>query len=465
VLDQVITFLFPTGERVGCAYPRVTGEATQTWFQRTEVELSSGARRPVELVPEPRIEVFLSGDGVGVLSLALTPGPPGLPADEALDYNYRLAQCQPWAVRAVEIPAPNLANVPPAALGSVQKPPAPGDPLAERMTRRGDKYTLVELIDELLAPLRADEALRFRAVQPMLSVYTVALFGPEVDLGRADVRDRLAPFLSALVQIEEPGHAGASEVAVAHALLNRRHWAAVGQLGAAHLIADQPPPPGQEEHPYNRSRLPRVRDKYFIPYLMALLQRLVLHRSIETASTVLKAKGRRRGHDLARFRENLLRFAVDGHFNEVSTREVLHRYYGVAQQGLDAPTAWEEIRLAIAELHAWESEARQRRLVRKVSRNVRHTAKFKRFVHMTEYFLVSVYFAHLWHMFAEGNRGFEQWVSRHLPLREDWVVSVGVVVFAVLGLVFVWLINRLMGRHKGRKRRPAGPGAIPARGR
>src|SRR5206468_1868634 len=112
-------------------------------------------------------------------------------------------------------------------------------------------------------------------------------------------------------------------VAVSHALLNRRHWAAVGQLGAAHLIADQPPPAGQDEHPYNRSRLPRVRDKYFIPYLMALLQRLVLHRSVETASTVLRSRGRRRSLDLARLRENLLRFAVDGHFNQVSTREVL----------------------------------------------------------------------------------------------------------------------------------------------
>jgi hypothetical protein len=54
----------------------------------------------------------------------------------------------------------------------------------------------------------------------MLSVYAVALSSPEDNLGRAAVRDRLEPFLSALVQIDEPGHAGASAVTVANTLLN-----------------------------------------------------------------------------------------------------------------------------------------------------------------------------------------------------------------------------------------------------
>ena len=106
VLDQVVKFLFPTGDQAGCAYLRVSGEATQTWFQRAELELTSGAKLPVHLAAEPRIEVFLSNDGVGVLSVALTPGHLGLTPDKALEYNYRLAQCRPWAVRAIEIPGP-----------------------------------------------------------------------------------------------------------------------------------------------------------------------------------------------------------------------------------------------------------------------------------------------------------------------------------------------------------------------
>ena len=110
------------------------------------------------------------------------------------------------------------------------------------------------------APL---EELGLEPTQPIFSVYTIALFGPEVDFGLPDAGDRLGPFLSALAQVEEKDHAGAPPgiVGVPNAVLNRKHWAAVGQLGAAHLVADQP-----DDHPFNAARLPRVRDKYFIQY-------------------------------------------------------------------------------------------------------------------------------------------------------------------------------------------------------
>ena len=72
--------------------------------------------------------------------------------------------------------------------------------------------------------------------------YSVARFGPEVNFADKSIRDLLAPDLAKLAQVEEPVHSGTSPelLSVPNEVLNRRHWAAVGLLGAAHLVADQP---------------------------------------------------------------------------------------------------------------------------------------------------------------------------------------------------------------------------------
>jgi hypothetical protein len=78
-----------------------------------------------------------------------------------------------------------------------------------------------------------------------------------------------------------------------------------------------------------------VGDKYFIPYLLALQQRLVLNRAIDDAARIVSMPRRARAGQLARLREDLLDFGVGGHFMQVSSRHALHRYYRLARRGLE----------------------------------------------------------------------------------------------------------------------------------
>jgi hypothetical protein len=258
---------------------------------------------------------------------------------------------------------------------------------------------------------------------------------------------------------------------VPNAVLNRRHWAAVGQLGAAHVVADQP-----GDHPFNEQRVPRVRDKYFIQYLMALLQRLVVHRVIDRAEAVLAKTGAERDSDLEALRGDLLRFAVGGHFTQVSTRHALHRFYQVAREGLDVPAAWSEVRRAIADIDARVTQQRQEkvaegvagnmkamaevaddlgRVTHKMDENLGIIASVQQLIHWIEIAIVSVYFAHLWYMFAE-NESLKEWVSEkaHTHGAGDWFVSLGVLVWAAIGFGLALLLGRVLhrsSRHEDRQ--------------
>lgn len=475
VLDHVTDFLFASDERTGCRYLRVADDAVQGWFRGTKLLLKDGNGMPVNPVPEVKVELFLSDYGVGVFSLALTPDPPdhalrsGLDQGDALTFNYKLAQFQRWSAASVHVPHPGedpeaLARLPEHDRARLSPIPPADAPLVERLGKRGGTFTLSELVRELLRPL---EELGLEPTQPIFSVYTIALFGPEVDFGLPDARDRLGPFLSGLAQVEEKDHAGAPPgiVGVPNAVLNRKHWVAVGQLGAAHLVADQP-----DDHPFNAARLPRVRDKYFIQYLLALLQRLVVHRTIDRAEAILAKSGTERDAALEALRGDLLRFAVGGHFTQVSARHALHRFYQVAREGLDVPAAWSEVRRAIADIDAEKTTRHQAQVLdvvgenlntmtqvagnlnevaRTMDRNLGVVTHVQRMLHYIEIAIVSVYCAHLWHMFAD-NKTFKDWIQVfvnqrfHRYVDGEWVVSFGVAVSALLGLLCALVLGRVL---------------------
>jgi hypothetical protein len=115
--------------------------------------------------------------------------------------------------------------------------------------------------------------------------------------------------------------------------MNARQWAAVGSLGAVHLVADQYEPPEDFEN----QRVVQYRDKYFIAYLVAFLQRLTLQRSMDDAARTVhcpehqRHKGR---EEFRRLHRDLLNFTVAGHYTEVSGRHAVNRFYRIAQQGL-----------------------------------------------------------------------------------------------------------------------------------
>jgi hypothetical protein len=220
---------------------------------------------------------------------------------------------------------------------------------------------------------------------------------------------------------------------VPDAILNRRHWAAVGLLGSAHLIADQ----GDKE--FDEQKMAVVRDKYFIPFLVALLQRLALNRGIEEAGKLLSSATPKVPESLVVLRDDLLRFAIEGHFTQVSSRHALHRFYLLAREGLDVPCAWDEVRRAIADLEARFSAQRQSQIAQGIARNIRMVARVQSIAEVVEIFIVSVYAAHLWDMFAKGNEFLE---THLLPDWRPWIIHGGVIAFALLGGLITLLLVR-----------------------
>lgn len=455
LLDHVDRFLFHDTER-GCRYLRISSAAGSRWFngleailrepkkQKGETAKPSGEAEtretgaiilPVSLNSLESIEVFLTNYGVGLLSLSLRPKTAELDFAGATLFNYKLSQLRTYTAPRLRIPHasddeerwqklsdPQQANIAAA--------PTPEAPLLDRLGRAGGSFRLSELISEvLLAPLKD---LQLAPVQNQLSVYCALRYGPEVDLESEEVRTALASFLSAVAQIEEPTHAGAPRgtISVSNAILNRRHWAAVSTQATAHIVSDQP----ELDNKYNEQRVPRVMLKYFIPYLMAWLQRTSLQGTIgEAGKFVLSDRNSAQG--LARLRKHMLEFAVDGYVPQVSDRESVHRYYGMVQEGLGVRRAFEDASRAIAEIDAQFASEHQGRIAEALLDNAQATrtlqtqmtehlhvvADVQTTVGWIEVFFASVYLAELWHLFAS-----------HIERLQHWMPH-GVIAFALLG--------------------------------
>jgi len=447
LLAHVGAFLFPEAEP---GYLRMTNAAANSLLPPGARVLIGGEPfLPVGLVHGAGIELYLTARGVGALSIALVPVGPISPAD-ALTFNHRLARASALSPAAILVPHPSVDSARWARLSAddrarVPAAPEPGAPAPDRIGRPGGVFTPMELVDELLRPL---EGSKLRLVQRTLSVYTVARFGEGTDLDDATIAPQAASMLSRLAQVEGESHPGpaSGEIAMAHARLNRCHWAAVGLLGAAHVVADQAPVDGVPR-PFNDERVPRVRDRYFVPYLVALIQRLYLHRSIADAGAIVADADADR---FRRLRTALLEFGIRGQFSQVSTREALHQFYLVARRGLHVPEAWQDARQAVADLDAAWAENRERGLAAKVAENVTEITRVQRIVHAIEYLVASVYFAELWHMFAGENPAFYESVRHTLgglvPATafpsEGMFVGLGALAWGAVGLAAVAAFNR-----------------------
>jgi hypothetical protein len=460
LLDHVDRFLFQDTER-GCRYLRISSAAGSRWFNGLEAVLREPKKQagetakpspsetkettetmekgaiiwPVSLGPLESTEVFLTNYGVGVLSLSLQPKITGLDFAGATLFNYKLSQLRPHVSPRLRIPHPSentelWARLPGPQKANIAAAPNPDTPLSERLGHAGGSFRLAELISEvLLAPLKV---LQLAAVQNQLSVYSALRYGPEVDFEREDVRLALASFLSAMAQIEEPTHAGAPRgtISVSNALLNRRHWAAVSSQATAHIVSDQP----ELDQKYNEQRVPRVMLKYFIPYLMAWIQRASLQSTVsEAGKFVLSDQDSAMG--LAKLRKHMLEFAVDGYVPQVSYRESVHRYYGMVQEGLGVRRAFEDASRAIAEIDAQfasehqakiaeallENAKANRALQTQMTEHLHVVADVQRTVGWIEVFFASVYLAELWHLFAGEIESLKHWLPH------------GVIAFALLG--------------------------------
>lgn len=442
VLPHVNKFLF-AGDATTCEYLKVSPEMTNLLFRHHHltIQLSRNVNLPIKFIPKLGIELFMTAHGVGVLSIALTPEKSNLSFKEAIDFNYRLARFDPMPAAELGSPHPQddaerWARIPESAQASIAPPPSADASFIERLAAPGGVFTLPELIEYLLEPIRE---FRLEKAQTGLSIYTVARLNENVNFDDSAARAQLSHLLSALAQIEESGHAGSGNVGVTNAILNQKHWAAVGLLGAAHLVADQSVSEDNDGHGFNEQRVPRIRDKYFIPHLIALIQRLFLDQTIRRATNIITQRNENASRDLNQMRDSILQFAVAGHFVQISSREALHRFYRIAQQGLDVPDAWTEVRYAIADLDRKFAAEREHRLAEGMVKNLVAVNRVQQVIHVIEYVVVGTYTAEVWHtIFGEYLK--EEFHGLFMP------ISTAIAFFA--GLAFVKIVNRYVAHEQ-----------------
>lgn len=476
MLPHVLDFLFPR-ERSdhACWHLQMDNAAQNSMLHDVEMRPVGGGIAGEFKVVGQAVEIFMSPQGVGLVSLTLAPVGKPSSWQAALDFNFGLARLHPlpsptkntgFGLRAMvdlnikPIPASAMARLPSEKRAKMEEDEkiaaAPGLPPFERVGRRGARFGLNDVVAVLLEPL-AD--LGLRPSQQEFSVYSVVRCNRTVNFQEPACVEQLRPFVYMLAHVEESTHAGTQHVA--NAILNSQHWTAVSLLGAVHVVADQTPPDGEAVHPFDQQRVGRVRDKYFVSYLVALLERLALHRALSDAAEIIKLPDEKQVHPLTDLRQSLLRYALSGHFTQVSSREALHRFYQMARQGLDLHTSWQEVRQAISDIasrltaveqerlasdrHRQQQQAAEQhqQLVRQqsaigeqVSQNLIKLTKIQQIGEFLEIFIVAVYFAHLWEMFSHHGLQHVLHLSKE---RAEFFQPIGVVVATMVGAIAGWI--------------------------
>ena len=281
-----------------------------------------------------------------------------------------------------------------------------------------------------------------------MAVYTVVHLA-EIDFAQPEVQRECGPFVASLAQVEESNHPGSvpGELSVPNAILNRRHWTAVGVLGSAHLVADQTDAAGNPLG-FNQQRMQTALDKYFVSFLVTMLQRKTLNRAVEEAAEIFAGPVEDRPARTSRLRLDLLRFGVGGQFNQISSRHAHHRYYQLCREGLDVIPAWSDIRGILEELDAdrlaAEQGAQQQKievLATQVTGSVRNIEHIQSVVHVIEYFFGVVYGAHLCHMLFGENDVVKHWFHNEVYLDERWYLTILAILGGGAGALFVKLVE------------------------
>ena len=407
ILPSVHAFLFNRADGC-CGYLKVPDQTANFWFKKGGIVAKQHGKasltdRPAEFpvsLAEPGIELFLSPHGAGVLSVAFEPREKG---DQRYlqEFNYRLSQARSFT--AFHFRLPHDENFDP------NPPPATDALLAERLGKAGGAFTLLEWAEFLLEPL---QTLNYRRVQEQFSVYSVTRFDAAAVFTEPGIQTRLRTHLAAMAHVEEYHHAGS--LAVTEQLLNPRHWVAVGSLGAAHLVADQGQSLGFDEQ-----RLPLCFHKYFVPYLLALLQRTtLLHMLDDTriAITDLVAVNGKTQAETALLYERInflnaqtLAFTVNGYFTEISVREVHNQYYSLAQAGLRVQVSFRTLQQALHDAEVMNNDRFQssaidnlKSIVGEANVSAQKVAEVQTKLEWLEVFFVSYYATALVHYIGES---------------------------------------------------------------
>ncbi len=453
----VTEFLFGCDD-AGMQYASLNPELKTPWFGRN-LHLS-GIKDPnfsLQLQQHTGIELFLLPEGVGLLSLTLETQQAQEDAAALIalkQFNYKLSQ-------RLSAKTPKLHKILASQAAAHTTPPTADAPLVERLSQGGD-FTLVELADFLLQPLRPSSPFKLHFPQQQFSVYSVLRVHRKVDFNVE--QETWRPLLASLTHVEEPNHAGSLELTKQQ--LNPCHWAAVGSLGAVQLIADQ-----DEDIGFNEERQLVNLQKYFIGYWAALGQRFVLRSILREALHILRDSDVDESHkniQLQALHHHVLHFMLAGYFSEISNREAHNQYYSLARQGLRVEQNFETVRRALHDADVKIDAEFQRKNLDKLeqnakiqSQNLQEMKIMQSKLEWLEVFFASYYAGALiyyvssnfftksytggsvfiWALLAGGVAlwGLQPW--RHEPPKSTWYqllspIGVGLLIWVILGWGF-----------------------------
>ena len=437
---QLDRFLFSgaASGSAGGAYLLAAPAVTQRWLGELTVELPRRAPARIGLDDGSGVELFLTGHGAGVLSLGFVLRDT-LDASGLVELNSRLAQLTrpgeraPWlVVGPAPEPAPAAAPDHAGPAAPLEPPPAadPAIPLLDRLQRPGSRFALAELVVQLLEPLRP---LGLTPTQDALCAYTVVRLPAGPDLSDGATRAALGPLVSTLAQVETPRRAppAGRRLGVPNLLIDARHWTAASLQGSTHVLIDR------EEGGAEAEKVAAlVRDKYFIPYLTALLQRCAIKRAAEEATDMVVGAGA--AHEpVSALRSQVLEFVLAGALPEVSVRSSLHRYYRLCQKAADLRRNMGQVRRALADLEAqlaarqqMEISEAQRQMAGRAAESLESSHKIHAALAWIEVFIVVAYAAELVKFFLIELHEIEQPLWR--AVATTLVVAPGLVALAVL---------------------------------
>ncbi len=431
ILQGLENFIF--GDPHTPQYFTVNPELANQWFGR-ELHVRFGVKfgdktDPKEsfsakLSSHAAIEIFLSPQGgVGILSIPLEAiAIEDKPA--AKRFNYRLSQHLPAKIPQLFLPQPENAH-------HISTPPAPDSPLTERLGKRGGEFTLIELRDFLLS------SLQITPIQEQFSIYSVVQF-EECEFSETTHTD-VFPLLVSMSHVEEPHHVGSSDIP--YIRLNSHHWSGVGTLGAVHFVADQ-----AEDITFNQQRIPTVFNKYFLPYLAALLQRLILQHILKQAQQNSKreqdaATSATSATHLQQLHNKMLDFMLNNYLSEVSSREVINQYYELAKRGLRVEQSFEVLRRALHDADFKEDMKFQCQSTDKNQDHLNQLVAMQRKIEWLEVFFASYYAGALAHYVSAG------WFGH-------WFASASTLIWAFFGGgIALWLLKPWSHEHHDKSKK------------
>ncbi len=462
---QLDRFLFSHGEKgkVEGEYLHASGERMRRWLGSLDVDMGGHAAW-VGLAASPGAELFLTAHGAGVLSLTFDLGKE-LELGSVLALNRRLSILTRPGERAPWLSVPWPAGSPPP-------PPAPEGnhasaiPLGDRLGKPGARFSLAELIAALAEPLRG---MGIVPIQESLCVYTVVALPVGVDVEAASNRSWTAPYLAALAEVRSSFHPvddAPAEPGVPNLFPTGNHWTAATLQGAGHLVGVHgSTAPGEDS-------LGEARDRYFVPYLTALLQRCAVKKAAEEATEMVVREDVKR-EAVSQLRSDVLAFALAGALPEVSVRYSLHRYYRMCQEAVDLDRNLQQVRGALGDLEAQLSANQQMFIAerqRDIAQRAHESQESSHRIHVAlvwiEVFIVVAYAAELVKFFVLELPHIESVRLRWLA----GVLAIGVGV-AALAILKPWRHGHAKGAphdgHGKAERKPAaaaagdGPGEPP----